>query len=106
LKQCIVITPNDGRYGFNLAGLEQAVTEPGRVLPTLQELLAGNRYSFVIVDERLLQAVDGAQLRALENRWQAVIIALPAPEGGQIEEDYALQLIRRAIGYHVRLHLA
>ena len=105
MKQCVAVTPNEGRYGFALAGMEQAVADAENVFSTLQELLTGKGYSLVFVDERLLQAVDAAQLRALENRGQAVIISLPAPEEGEMEEDYALQLIRRAVGYHVRLHL-
>ena len=105
MKECIFITPADARFGFDLAGLDQAIAAPDNLLSVLQEILAGNNYGLIFVDERLLQTVDPLQLRVLENRWQAVIVALPAPEKGEEEEDYALQLIRRACGYHVRLHL-
>jgi len=105
LKQCMVITADDGRYGFGLAGLEQRVADADSVLSVLHEVLAGGRHGLVFVDERLLQTVEAGQLRNLENRWQAVIVTLPAPHKGEMVEDYALQLIRSAVGYHVRLHL-
>jgi vacuolar-type H+-ATPase subunit F/Vma7 len=40
----------------------------------------------------------------LEGRWPGLVVVLPAPLRTQVaEEDYVLQLIRRAIGYQVRL---
>ena len=46
-------------------------------------------------------------IRELDRRWPGVVIVLPAPERRPppLEEDYVLQLIRRAIGYQVRLGL-
>jgi hypothetical protein len=45
-----------------------------------------------------------ASLREMERRSPGVIVLLPAPEAGPpLEEDYVLRLIRRAIGYQVRL---
>jgi V/A-type H+-transporting ATPase subunit F len=40
----------------------------------------------------------------MERRWPGLVVMLPAPrEGARVEEDYVLRLIRRALGYQVRL---
>jgi V/A-type H+-transporting ATPase subunit F len=42
----------------------------------------------------------------MEKRWYGILLVLPAPERVGVEvEDYAMSLIKRAIGYHVRLKL-
>ena len=45
-------------------------------------------------------------LRELEQAWNGVLLVLPSPEKPPAEvEDYAARLIRKAIGYHVRLNV-
>ena len=60
----------------------------------------------VVLDERLTRGMTQERLWAIERRWPGVIIVLPAPAKVALaEEDYAMRLIRRAIGYQVRLTL-
>ena len=48
----------------------------------------------------------GERLREIEHAWQGILLVLPSPERPEVEiEDYAVSLIRRAIGYHVRLRV-
>jgi hypothetical protein len=45
-------------------------------------------------------------LREREQNWNGIMLVLPSPEILPAEaEDYASRLIRRAIGYHVRLNV-
>lgn len=105
MKKVVLVTPADAAPGFALAGVRQVAcgTEqaPALIRGITRDPLAG----LVIVDERLVSRQVQALMRELDRRWPGLVIALPAPEYGTgREEDYVLQLIRRAIGYQVRLN--
>lgn len=104
MKQVVVITPADARPGFELAGVRQRVASPASLQRELQALLEDATVGLVIVDERLLTDETQAALAAIERRTPGLVVRLPAPEAGAgREEDYVSRLIRRAIGYQVRL---
>ena len=104
MKRIVVIAPADARHGFALAGVRQLTSAPADLDATLQELMRDPATGVVIVDERLVAGPAQQRLRQLERRWTGLVVVLPAPgEAVRIEEDYALRLIRRAIGYQVRL---
>ena len=104
MKRIVVLTPADARHGFSLAGVRQRILSPVELHTVLVEYVADPATGVVVVDERLLTpAVHGA-LHILERRWPGLVVVLPSPGPAvRIEEDYALGLIRRAIGYQVRL---
>jgi V/A-type H+-transporting ATPase subunit F len=106
VKKVVVITPADARYGFSLSGVRQMTTTRDDVPRDFPELARDPAIGVILVDERLLAGLPEARIKELERRWPGVVIALPAPARvARIEEDYALRLIRRAIGYQVRLNL-
>lgn len=106
MKKITFLTPYDAEYGFSLAGVAQYPVKDSEVEETLKKLMADGETGLVIVDERLTKAVSAENLRAMEKRWQGVFLILPAPEKAGVEiEDYALKLIKRAIGYHVKVKL-
>jgi V/A-type H+-transporting ATPase subunit F len=105
MKRVVVVTPADAAYGFSLSRVIQLTCVPRETEDLLRQVLAEPDIGVVAVDERLLAGVDETRLREMERRWPGVLVVLPAPvkAGAEEEEDYALRLIRRAIGYHVRL---
>jgi V/A-type H+-transporting ATPase subunit F len=105
MKNPLFITPADARYGFILTGAGQLVIETGQAEETLLKVLADPDCKVAVIDERLISGIAPERLRELEKRWHGVLVVLPAPAeaGAEAAEDYALRLIRRAIGYHVRL---
>lgn len=104
MKHVIVITPQDANPGFALAGVRQAATSTEGLPATLAAVAREPLTGVVIVDERLVDAAARDALRDMDRRWPGLVIVLPAPMPGErAEEDYVLQLIRRAIGYQVRL---
>jgi V/A-type H+-transporting ATPase subunit F len=104
VKSVIVVTPADARPGFALAGVTQLTPGPGRLPQELRALLEDPDVGLVVVDERLAGGELQASLRELERWSPGMIVLLPAPAAGApLEEDYVLRLIRRAIGYQVRL---
>lgn len=105
MSELVFVTPADARHGFSLAGARQVVVKGEDVEATLRRELAGGESKVVVVDERLLAGITEERFQEMERKWFGVLVVLPAPAGaGALPvEDYALRLIRRAIGYHVRL---
>ncbi len=107
------VTPPDAEYGFSLTGVAQAVTVNHETEDLLKKTMEETGNGLVIIDERLLtsgrdnkEGLSEERLREMENHWQGILLVLPSPEKPPAEaEDYAARLIRRAIGYHVRLKL-
>ena len=104
MKRIVVLTPEDARHGFALAGVRQWILARDDLQATLQELVRDPETGVIVIDERLIAGAAQEKVREIEKRWTGVIAVLPSPgRVARIEEDYALRLIRRAIGYQVRL---
>jgi V/A-type H+-transporting ATPase subunit F len=104
VKGIVVITPPDATHGFALAGVRQLNATADTTPAALHELSRDPATGVVIIDERLVSRPLREQIRVLEERWPGLVVVLPAPLRAKVaEEDYVLQLIRRAIGYQVRL---
>lgn len=104
MKNIVFLTPPDAEYGFILAGAVQHIPREECVEEYLKKILTSPGAGLVVIDERLLSGISDEKLREMEDRWYGVMLILPAPqEKGFAAEDYAMRLISRAIGYHVRL---
>jgi vacuolar-type H+-ATPase subunit F/Vma7 len=105
VKRIVFITLGDARPGFALAGFRQHTSTIAGVEEALHEVLADPETSVAMVDERLLTGLTEERFKEIGARWPGVLVVLPAPEqrGAETGEDYALRIIRKAIGYHVRL---
>jgi vacuolar-type H+-ATPase subunit F/Vma7 len=101
----VVITPVDAGNGFACCGALQYSVSPGRAAETLTQVLADGESRVVILDERLVAEIGEERLGEIERLWPGVLVVLPAPGAAPAEEDYAVRLIRRAIGYHVRVRM-
>jgi V/A-type H+-transporting ATPase subunit F len=106
MKKIVFLTPCDALLGFSLAGIEQHTVDPSEAAQELETVLAGTDNGLVIVDERLMKGAVEDLIREREHTWDGILLVLPSPEKLPPEvEDYAARLIRRAIGYHVRLNV-
>ncbi len=106
MKKVIFLTPPDVKYGFSLSGVSQHVVETDEAEETLKKLMAEAENGLVIIEERLISGMAEDRLRELENIWHGILLVFPSPVKPLSEvEDYAARLIRRAIGYHVRLKI-
>lgn len=106
MKRIVFITSRDAEYGFSLTGVTQYAIDAEDAEVTLKSVMAEPDTVVVVIDERLLKGINEERLREMEERWYGILLILPAPERiGEEAEDYAIRLIRRAIGYHVRLNL-
>lgn len=106
MKKLVFITIPDGEYGFSLAGVSQLAGEVGEAENMLKTAMDEPDTGLIIIDERLIRGMAEERLREIEKRWSGILLVLPSPRKPVAEmEDYAARLIRRAIGYHVRLRL-
>lgn len=104
MRTIVVVTPADARLGFALGGVHQVTSDPAGLDTCLRGLMADPDTGVVVVDERLVPGPAQQRLRELERRWTGLFVVLPGPgKAAPATEDYALRLIRRAIGYQVRL---
>jgi len=106
MKKIVFVTCPDAEYGFKLTGVNHQVAKEEELEDVLKKLMAEPETGLVVVDERLIRGVAESRLREMEKKWYGMLLVLPAPEKYGVElEDYAMRLIKRAIGYHVRLKL-
>jgi V/A-type H+-transporting ATPase subunit F len=106
VKKIAFVTPPDARYGFNLTGLRQVVTTPDALHTSVLDVTGDPAVGMLVIDERLIAGPAAEQIRDIERRWAGLVVVLPAPaETARPEDDYARRLIRRAIGYQVRVNL-
>lgn len=106
MKKIVFITPQDAEPGFGLAGIRHQVADAGETAGVLSAVMAEPDIGLVILDERLFSGTVEEQVKEAEPGWPGILLVLPSPEKLPAEaEDYAARLIRRAIGYHVRLNV-
>lgn len=105
MSQVVFMTTQDARYGFSLAGATQLTLAPKQAEVVLRQTLADSDVKVVVIDERLVRAIDAKDFSELEQEWHGLLVTLPAPLHEAGAEDHLQRLIRRALGYHVRLQL-
>lgn len=105
MNRIVALTPPDADNGFACCGAIQQVIYPGEAATALERALESAGSGVVILDERLVGEVGEEMLHGLEKRWPGVLVVLPAPSGIGAGEDYALRLIRRAVGYQVKVQI-
>lgn len=103
MNRIVVLTPPDAGRGFACCGAIEHTVARGQVAATLTQALVEAENGVVILDERLIPEAGEEMVHTLEERWPGVLVVLPAPDQNGASEDYALRLIRRAIGYQVKV---
>jgi V/A-type H+/Na+-transporting ATPase subunit F len=105
LRLAVAVRPGDG-LGFRLAGAAVEEVPPGGEAPAFRRLLGDPRVGVLAVEEALLAAVPARVLGRARERGIPVILpfALPRSLGEEGRgRAYVAALIRRAVGYGVKL---
>ena len=93
--------------GFKLAGVEVRVvpdTEAAR--GEVRDLLSGDEYGLVLIEEDLLAGLDERTLKAVEESNEPLIVPFPSVRPGaekRDEREYLGEVVRRAIGFQIRI---
>lgn len=72
----------------------------------IESLAAQPNIGVLLVEQELFDTIDEADRHALQRRSKPIIVPFPGPsweEQTSPAEAYVLELLRRAIGYRVRL---
>lgn len=104
MKEILFLTAGDAVPGFALTGVRQQAPGSAEVWEALVAACDDPQVGVIAIDARLLEGLDEQRLADLGEAWPGVIVTLPAPAGspGPAEDDLQ-RLVRRALGYHVRL---
>ena len=104
MRRIVFLTPEELPYGFAMAGFDQLPVADREAAEKLEKVVGEPETGVVVIDERLLDAIPEELLRQLQQSWAGIVLVLPSPAGAlPVEEDYLQRLIRRALGYHVRI---
>lgn len=102
----IVVTRPRAGLGFRLAGVHVEEIEEADATERLTTLLRQSDLGAVAVEEEILRQVPEATVaRAVRSGVPVVIpIALPSNWSEAVSaETYVAELVRRAIGYHIKI---
>ena len=106
MKRIAFITPPEAEHAFELTGVRQYISSEKEVEITLLNILKEPETGLIVIDERLLRGIAEERLKEIEKSWGGILLVLPSPERPEAEvEDFAARLIKRAIGYHVKLNI-
>jgi vacuolar-type H+-ATPase subunit F/Vma7 len=101
-----VICDHPVSFGFRLAGLRpQPAAGPAEAGRLLAELIEDDRWGVILVQEDLVPDLGSASRRRLRTGLP-LIIPFPGPSRDRPPgeaEAYVTELLRRAVGYRVRL---
>ena len=93
--------------GFRLAGFTvDEVPDPREAGQRLALAAAQPELGILLVEQALLDAVPDSIRRAVERRAVPILVPILKPAWGSAKSDaegFILELLRRAIGYRVRL---
>lgn len=104
MSRIVFLTPEEIPYGFAIAGFEQKLVPAGQARVEMTQIADEPDVGVLVIDERLLAEVDDDFSRQFQEQWSGILLVLPTPAGAvPAEEDYLQRLIRRALGYHVRI---
>lgn len=101
----VVTRPGEG-LGFRLAGATVAEVEEGDVAERFKVLLGEPGLGVVAVEQKLLERVPETLLQKVGREGLPVLLPFAFPgrwEEAARGEEYVATLIRRAIGYHVKI---
>lgn len=103
----VVITDQASSIGFRLAGVEVRPATSETAAEVLRETITAGNVGLVAINEEFLKGFDQRTMRIVTESEMPLIIPFPpvvfTEERRDVEESYAAQLIRKAIGYHIKL---
>ena len=106
MKKIVVATPHDAAGGFAIAGVVHREAAAPHWPGLIDEAAADRAVGVIAIDERLIDRPLQEHLREVERTCSGVIVVLPTPGApARPEDDYARRLVRRAIGYQVKVQL-
>lgn len=106
MKKVLVLAPAVPVSGFAIAGVIARQAVSAELVDLIDAAIADSSLGVLAIDQRLIDPPAHARIREVERQWRGAVVVVPAPgRPARPEDDYARRLIRRAIGYQVRVQL-
>ncbi len=107
MSHVIAIVDEDAGLGYRLAGVDvRKAATPEEAARQVESALRERELRLVIVDEELFGGLPRALRRTAEESRQPVFVPVPSVplrKGALGPEEYVARLMRRAVGYQVRI---
>jgi V/A-type H+-transporting ATPase subunit F len=107
MPTCVVLTDSETADGFRLAGVEVLVSRGSEETTRLVEkVLETEECGLVLMKEELMEGMAESLRCRLEKTGFPLLVPLPLDMNWWREQrgmEYLLRLIRRSIGYHLRI---
>lgn len=107
MSHVVAVMDREAGLGYRLAGVELREASTAEEMGRKAEALSADPgIRLVILDEDLFRGLPRALQRKLEESRKPVFIpvpSLPLRKGALPPEEYVARLIRRAVGYQVRI---
>ncbi|MDP2689689.1 MAG: V-type ATP synthase subunit F [Deltaproteobacteria bacterium] len=107
MPELLVITAPGDSLGFRCAGLECVEAKAGDDISSmLLSIQAEGRRGLVVIEDRLLARVPESVMKRLKKKPLPIILPISVPQVWGVaegEESPVVRLIRRAIGYQIKI---
>lgn len=107
MSHVIAVMDRETGLGYRLAGVDVREAATPEEMGRQAEALAGDPGArLVILDEEMFRGLPRALQRRLEENRSPVFVpvpSLPVRRGALRPEEYVARLMRRAVGYQVRI---
>ncbi len=107
MYKLIVLTDPESAYGFKLAGVEVQEAFNGEdARKKLISLINDDTSGIVAINEDFMNVVDERTKAKIDSIYRPIVVSIPSKKKLQMTEDrrqYLAGLIRRAIGFDIRL---
>lgn len=106
MSEILVIGESEVAEGFAMAGARvETDSDPERLSWLVPELIRNRSYTVVLVTERVFEQLDERVRTRAEASGRPLFVTIPSPAGTgpRPGEDAVSRIIRRAIGYRLKV---
>jgi V/A-type H+-transporting ATPase subunit F len=107
LSRLVAIAPSDSANGYRLTGIEVFETESAaEASKEVLRLLEDETVAMLLLSESLAEEMDNKTISVIEESSMPLVLVVPEPSGWEEvsdQEAYVGELIRRSIGYQIKI---
>lgn len=107
MYKLVVVTDPENAHGFRLAGVDVVeVRDPQDVRGKIVSLINDDDSGIIAVNEDFMAAIDDRTRDRIEKIYRPIVVPIPARKKIEVAEErreYLARLIRRAVGFDIKL---
>ncbi|MHB0976412.1 MAG: V-type ATP synthase subunit F [Candidatus Aquicultorales bacterium] len=107
MYKLVILTRPESAFGFQLAGVDVVeASDADEAKKKLVALMNDDRAGIIAMDDDLLAAMDDRIKEKIDKLYRPIVIPIPAKnkvETSDARPEYIRRLIRRAVGFDIKL---